>query len=319
MAIIVCCPCGHPLDCERLDIVVTIGCPECRRDLQIELEDERRGRIRAVLTVMEGPSWVGEQFVMPVGQDLILGRAPGNWLSLDSDVMAGRQCRLKLTQRGAVQIEDLESETGTWIGPLRIAKGKLRPEESFRIGEYRLRLDFLGALGGEVVSKKIIDADSSGVLPELQAFEPSKSLTARLCAQRFVIARQMIVAFAWITAAYHGFALRAEPFKWEGYWCVVVAAAMLSPLLIAGQRVALVHRYLKFAVVGVVAAIGLVDVIAWTLPKPAIGALVFAAGLPLLTVERPSEAKATCGAILSGLALVFCLVLAILAAEAAFV
>lgn len=314
MALTVCCPCGTPLDCERVDLLVHATCPACGRALQLELDDGLRGRNRAILTVMEGPFWVGEQFVMPIGQDLFIGKGEGNWLALESDEIADRHCRIKVTPRGVVQIEDIESEAGTWIGSLRIARGKLRPAESFKIGEYRLRLDFQAAIGGEIVSKKLLDEDESSVLPSLRAVETSKSVIGRLVANRFVIAREMIIHFSWLTAAYHLFSLRAAPQSWQWYEALMPAVVILVALNAAGRKVALVHHYFKFAVVGVLIAIGIADVVVWRDPLPAIGALVFAASLPLLTVETPSPGRAASGVILAVLTIGYSAVIALRAA-----
>ncbi|MBK8270489.1 MAG: FHA domain-containing protein [Planctomycetes bacterium] len=313
MAILVCCPCGNPLDCDRLDLIVTVGCPICSRELQIEVNDTVRGRFRALLTIMEGPHWVGEQFVLPIGQDLFIGRDIGNWLSLDSDAVSKRHCRLKLTQHGTVQVEDLESDGGTWIGHLRIAKGKLKPTESFKAGDFRMRLDYQSAIGGEIVSKKIEELDYSDILPELHAVDQSRGFAGRIDSQRFMIARQWIVAFAWLAAIYHVFALHAPPLGLEFYWGMVAGGGILAPLLFTGQRVALVHRYFKFAPIGVLVVLGLVDVVAWTLPMPAIGALVFGAALPLLTAQRPSPGRSVCGAFIGAAAVIYMGILAIFA------
>lgn len=313
MALLLCCPCGHPLDCEQLELVVTFQCPKCSRDIQIELNDAQRGRYRALLTVMEGPYWVGERFVLPVGQDLLIGTSGNCWLSLESNKLATEHCRLKLTQRGAVQIEDLQTESGTWIGPLRISTGKLKPTDSLTLGEYRLRLDLQDVIGGEIVSNKLVAADTFGVLPDLRAVDGARSLIDRLVANRFGIGRELIVLFAWFCATYHVFALHAQPLGWEWYWTVIAGGCLMTPLLIAGRKVALVHRLYKFAAIAVLVVIGVVDVAAWALPLPAIGALILGAALPLLTVEESTPAKAVSGVIIGGLAVGYMGIVALLA------
>ena len=85
MAILICCPCGLPLDCENIDLVIDAACPRCKRNLDLEFEDESGARRRAVLTILEGPIWKGEQFVMPIGQQLTLGTGTDGWLSLEGE------------------------------------------------------------------------------------------------------------------------------------------------------------------------------------------------------------------------------------------
>ncbi len=313
MALLLCCPCGYPLDCEQLELVVTFQCPKCGRDIQIELSDSQRGRYRALLTVMDGPYWVGERFVLPVGQDLIIGTSGNCWLSLESNTLAMEHCRLKLTQRGAVQIEDLQTEAGTWIGQLRISTGKLKPTDSLTLGEYRLRLDLQDVIGGGIVSNKLAVEDTSGVLPDLRAVDGARTFIDRLVSNRFGIGRELIVLFAWFCAVYHVFALHAPPIGWEWYWTVIAGASLMTPLLIAGRKVALVHRLYKFAAIGVLVVIGVVDVAAWALPLPAIGALVLGATMPLLTAEESSPAKAVTGVVIGGLSVGYMGIVALLA------
>ncbi|HWL92165.1 MAG TPA: FHA domain-containing protein [Phycisphaerae bacterium] len=311
MALLVCCPCGNPLDCERLDLIVAAECPKCQRDLQIELVDPQRGRYRALITVMEGSFWVGEQFVLPVGQDLIVGTAGGCWLSLESDVVAKKHCRLKVTARGSVQVEDLDSESGTWIGPVRISTGKLKPGESFTVGEYRLRLDLQAVLGGELISSPEAARDTSGMLPDLKAVEGARSVVDKLVANRFEVARQFILFFAWVNAVHHAVALHAPPHRWEWYWSFIAGACVLTPILLSGKRVALAHRYLKYAAVGVLAAAGVADLAAWNLAYPASAAFVLAAGLPLLMVEEASFPKALLGLLAGVFSIAFLAVLSL--------
>src|SRR5688572_24255562 len=125
MAYVVCCPCGNPLDCENLDIVVTLACPRCEKEMEIELDGARGQRVRGVLTVMEGPMWVGQRFVIPIGPDLKMGKADDNWLALDGDEVSDHHCQIRLTPQGEVILRDLESNNGTWVGPVRVAQGKL--------------------------------------------------------------------------------------------------------------------------------------------------------------------------------------------------
>lgn len=310
MAQLVCCPCGTPLDCERLDIIVTLECPRCSRELRIELADPQRGRCHAILTVMEGPHWVGEQFVMPMGQDLIIGKAGGNWISLDSDLVADRHCRLKLTPRGSVQVEDLGSDSGTWIGPLRIARGRLKATESVRLGEFRLRLDFKAAIGGELVSQASAMPDTSGYLPDLRAVDKERTFLDNFAAKRFVIARNFIMSFSWLTAIHHFATLKVER-GYEGYLALLVAVVILVPALFAGRRVALVHRYFKYAAILVLAVLGLVDAVKWQMGRESAATFILAAAIPLLTTLHPHKSRTIYGALLGLFSVVFILVLTI--------
>ncbi|MFQ5501710.1 MAG: FHA domain-containing protein [Phycisphaerae bacterium] len=299
MALLVCCPCGHPLDCDHLEVVVTLTCPHCERELELELEDARQQRSFAVLTVMEGPYWVGERFVMPIGQELILGTATGNWLSMESEMIAKRHCRIVLSPNGRVDIDDLASESGTWINASRIAKGRLKPTESFRVGEYRFRLDYQASIGGESVSEEADLTDESGRLPVMETVVHDKSLGDRLVRNRFVTSRWMLLIFAWSIAAYHTCALatQAEPDRWTWYGALIAGAVILIVLISSAHRVTLSYPLLRFVSLGVLATLSIVD-FAWVRPLPAVCALLLGSAISLTMVRIPSAAQALIGCIL---------------------
>lgn len=305
MALLVCCPCGNPLDCDHLEVVVTLTCPRCERELELELEDARHGRFFAILTVMEGPCWLGERFVMPVGQALILGSGPGGWLSLESEKVAEKHCRLELARDGRVHITDLASEAGTWIGPLRIAKGRLKAKESFRVGEYRFRLDYLASLGGELVSDTDEDAvaDASGLLPVMAEVGRAATIGDRLVRSRYGVCRWLLLIFAWSSAAFHACALATQPGadRWPWHWALLAGAAIVATLIASAHRVTLAHRSLKYVSLVALGGLALVDFL-WPRPFPAICALLLASGVALLTVRMPARATALPAAALGAVA-----------------
>ncbi len=169
MSFVVCCPCGNPLERDDVDLVVALDCPHCKRELTLEFEDAEKRRLRAVVTVMEGPHWVGERFIAPVGERLSIGRALGSWLSLDGDGVSDIHCELRLSKRGSLVIEDCGSEGGTWVGKQRISRGRLADKHSFRVGEFRLRVDFQGDDGASAAADDTPFADQTRDLPEMEA------------------------------------------------------------------------------------------------------------------------------------------------------
>jgi len=310
MALLVCCPCGNPLDCEHLEVVVTLTCPRCRRELTIEAEDKNHQSFHGVLTVMEGPYWVGEQFVLPIGEDLTLGKGAGNWLSLESDVLADQHCRLRFSPDGSVEIEDLSSESGTWIGPTSVVKGRLEPGQSFTIGEYRFKLTMLDALGGEAVVKPTAAMRQAPSLPALRRVGTKHSPTTWLVRNRFQIARWLIRSFAWLTAVYHFCVLRLRPgAPLEGYWAFLAALVILGALLLSSRRVTLAHRYLKYVSVAALVVLAVTDVVG-ARPASAIASLLLASTLPLFTTLVPSRVLAVFAGVLG---LVSILIIAVLA------
>jgi hypothetical protein len=300
MALLVCCPCGNPLDCDHLELVVALSCPRCERELTIEAEDGTDRSYHAVLTVMEGPYWVGEQFVMPLGEDLTLGKGQGNWLSLESDVLAETHCRLRFSPPDGVEIEDLSTESGTWVGRSSVVKSRLTPDQTFTVGEYRFKLQFQDAIDNEAVSQPSASAAPRrpARLPALVRVGAGKSPTDWLVRNRFQLSRWLVLSFAWVAAVYHFCALQlSSDIALKGYQAFLVGAAILGAVSFSGRRVSLAHRYLKFLSLAVLVILAISDIIG-ARPLPAICALVLASVLPLFTTLVPSRVVAVFAALL---------------------
>ncbi len=290
MAILICCPCGLPLDCENIDLIIDVACPRCNRNLDLEFEDSSGSRRRAVLTIMDGPMWKGEQFVMPIGQQLTIGSGTDGWLSLEDEAIAEKHCRLRVSQSEYLVIEDLDTERGTWIENARIAKGKLFPKQSFRIGEFRFRLDFLSTLGQNQPAVSIADVGAVSVLEDrtFRRLRHGASPLDVLIQRRFVYARSALTVFAWITGGYHALHLKfeADP-TWPGYWAVIAAAIIITVLLLTTRLVALVHKYAKYAGIAALIVLAIVDLAQWRLTGAAIPPLILAAAISLGITRTP--------------------------------
>lgn len=89
---------------------------------------------RGTLTVAEGPYGVGTVIPLPRSGILTLGRAIGNSVSLPWDhTLSIRHARI-LCSGGAYVIEDLASNTGTWVNRSRITRRRLESQDRIRIG-----------------------------------------------------------------------------------------------------------------------------------------------------------------------------------------
>jgi hypothetical protein len=303
MALVICCPCGNPIDFEHLELVVTLTCPHCKRELDLELENGPVNRRRAVLTVMAGPHWVGERFLMPVGVDLSVGQASGNWISLEDDAVAQIHCRLRLQQDGSVIVEDRQSPTGTWIGNQRIARGKLAPKQSLRIGNFRLRLDYQAVDGSTIVAAPTSSvSDTSGLLPTMAKVRPRNTPANWLITNRFPFCRTLMLVAAWTLGVYHALALHnAQSMGWR--WPVAIAGGLVivGLFVIAGRQVALAHRQFRFAPLGLFALLAILD-LAWGALLPAVVSIGFAACLSIMIIQTPGAALATVGGLTGVLA-----------------
>jgi hypothetical protein len=107
-----------------------------------------------------------------------------------------------------------------------------------------------------------------------------------------------MIGAAWLMGISHGCGLQLRP---EGGWlphrAYLAGVVALVALLVAGRRVTLVHRYMKFGSIAVLGLLAIVDVV-WGLPVLAIAALLLAVCLTLLIIWTPSPGSAIFGALL---------------------
>jgi hypothetical protein len=278
-------------------MVVTLTCPSCTRELLLEVEDGPTQRM-AVLTIMEGPHWVGEQFVVPVGVTLPIGSASENWLSLDDEKLSAQHCVLHLTKAGVLILEDRKSEAGTWVRQQRVARAKLPFKQSFRVGGFRLRVDLQTPDGSTITTpaQQSTPLDNSAFLPTMTAVTGKKSFGYKLIANRFILSRVLINAFAILAGLYHVFALHGKtvsPWPWNK--SIITGSVILVCLVAAGRRVALAHRYLQFASLALLVVTALLD-LAWSLTGGATCALAVAASLTVLLMPQAKQPLAITGA-----------------------
>lgn len=286
MAQTICCPCGTPIDCDQVELVITATCPRCDRELPLELAGAFGAR-RAMLTIMEGPHWVGEQFIMPVNAELTIGRAAGNWLSLDADDIADTHCRLTLAATGAVVVEDLNSPAGTWLGPQRIVRGHLAPTGSLRVGPFRFRFDIQTPEGRVVAPTEGKENDINLTLPAMASVKRKNSPAQWAARNRFILARWIILTLASIGGADFALHLRARPLRpWDWNKALIAGALVWLITSFAGRHVTLVHKYLKYVSLGLTITLAMAGLIEGA-GAFAAASLCAAAGLVVLIMREP--------------------------------
>ncbi len=296
MSLVVCCSCGSPLECDDVELVVTLACPHCERELTLEFSDSSKTRRRAVLTVMEGPHWVGERFLVPVGVPLHVGAAQGNWLSLDGDNVSDRHCELRLTERGSLVVEDQGSEAGTWLGKVRIKSGRLEDRQSITVGEFRLRVDFQSIDGaGAPVAPAMVD-DIATALPELAKVRADETAGTWMARNRFNVSRWFLTVFAWLTGAYHwSYLTMVEDWAW--YRAGIAGVAVFIVLADLGRRVALIHPYMNYVSLAVLLGLTILD-ITWNMQLAAVATFVLIVSLALLALRPPGFRQAIVGVLM---------------------
>ena len=271
MALVVCCPCGNPLDCDNLEIVVTLTCPKCNREIPLELETDQPTTTRGVLTVMEGPHWVGEQFIIPIAMDLTIGTVSGNWLSLESANLGETHCRLYMDAQGRLMVEDLGNPSGTWIAEQRVLRGRLQPRQSLRVGEFRFRFD-LQSSEGSTVAPTTAQAVEAAVkaLPTMERVSPRETPGTFLVHNRYPVCRFFMISFAWLMGVFHLCHFVVYPASvWPWAHALIVATGMVMALVISGRKVTLAHRHYKYFSLGVLLTLAILDA-NWAVTPPVV-------------------------------------------------
>lgn len=292
MGLAVQCACGNALEGENLDLVVTLSCPHCRRELTLELDDVTGTSKRPVLTVIQGPYWVGTQFVVPVGVDLSIGRGTANWIVLEDASISEVHCRIRLLPDSGLILEDQKSATGTWVGPKRVARGKLITSQPFRLGNFSFRLDLL-PIDTTGAPPPPIDLRDEGPSVRMDVTRPEPAAFRWIIRNRFQISRLLVFIGAWTMGVYHAVAWFPGSKGW-GHWSRLVlgAAAITGAMLASGSRVSLAHRQFKYASLAVLVMLAIIDLV-FQFHGAAIAALCLAACLTILVMRVPTGLLAT--------------------------
>ncbi len=282
---------------------MSLTCPQCQREITLEVGSGQESSALAVLTVLEGPCWVGEQFIMPVDDDLIIGRAAGNWISPESEALSDVHCRLRLSSNGRLFLEDLESDTGTWIGAQRIVRGWLGAMQSFSVGGFRFRFELQSPEGTTAVGIRVPrEKDESSSLPALSRLTGRDDFVYRLTSGRFMWGRWFALAFAWLIAVHHACALavRSEPaWPWPAW---VLVGLMIGCGLAAGaRRMALASGRLRYIAPILILILAVADIVGG-LTGAAIACVLMGGGL-LISMTLSSEPAAVVGFTLGGVSL----------------
>jgi FHA domain-containing protein len=287
MGLAVQCACGNALEGENLDLVVTLSCPHCRRELTLELDDVTGTSKRPVLTVVRGPYWVGTQFVVPVGVDLSIGRGSSNWIVLEDPSISEVHCRVRLLPDSGLVLEDQKSATGTWVGPKRVSRGKLISSQPFRLGNFSFRLDLL-PIDTTTAPQQPLDLRDDTPSVRFDVTRPEPALFRWFIRNRFQVSRLLILIGAWTMGVYHALAWLPGSKGW-GHWSRLVlgAAAITGAMLASGSRVSLAHRQFKYASLAVLVLLAIIDSV-FQFHSAAIAALCLAACLTILVMRVPT-------------------------------
>jgi DNA-binding NtrC family response regulator len=152
---------------------------------------------RVVVCVLDGPE-CGHRVQLSPGEPLSVGKSPDNQLQL-SDLTVSRY-HLELTlRRGMVEVRDLESLNGTYIGETRIEHAFVRPGTTLTVGSATVRIEAgAGVLAAPRAAPEAASCDEVASLPEIPG------LVAHSPAMREVVRTVARLARSNVTVLLHG-------------------------------------------------------------------------------------------------------------------
>ena len=322
MGVHVSCACGNAIECDRLDLVVELSCPVCKKPLTLEYTGPGRQRYMALLRIMEGPRLVGDTFVIPVNADLILGSAEGNWLVLPEGEVASDHCRIRMDRHGQVQVFNLGSAQGTWIDNLRIVEGVLEPGHDLRIGFYRLRLEPVTATA--VLNVPAPEAPSDEPVPEaapllvMRPVDADETPLTQIAARRFLLVRGALMGLSWSLLAFYALMLRSLAIQriadWHEYALPSAGVVVAFALWRYGRRAALAAPRINVASLVLIALLLAVSLFMqqWVM---AAGCGLLAVAAAIVTLRPTNEEHALGAAFIGGVGLITVLVPVVMATQ----
>lgn len=273
-----------------IDVVVSLRCPACEREMTLEYAGSEKERRRAILEVVEGPRFLGEQFVVPINEELVIGSAEGGWLRFQDGGLDAVHCWIKVDHHGAVMVGDLGSKTGTWIDQLRVVEGVLDPEQHLRLGYYRLRVRH--AMVGEAPpeEQKADEGETPEAVPliTMKSIEAEETPVHRLVALRFYLARNGLIILSWLGGMHHFLEMR----QWPGQSWIVAALSGIAYTFILSQfaqRIGLTEARTNLAALIVAGLAAVIDAGLFLWFAAAAAALVAGASAVLILKEPKPE------------------------------
>lgn len=165
------CVCGRKFEVpERLAADLT-ECPDCRRNLRfvggLSLSPDGENAANARLAVREGPTGIGQQFILVGRRPIEIGKLPDKPICLPGTLVSRSHCRI--TRGGAGwRIEDAASTNGTFVNGARVGSHELKSGDVLRIGEYELEYAL-----GDLAPAKGLRSDNEDRMYDLAEEQPA--------------------------------------------------------------------------------------------------------------------------------------------------
>lgn len=272
MATLIPCPCGNSVQCANLDLVVSLPCPSCGRELEVEFVDAQRRRQRLLLVQSDGPRMTAPQFILPINDELLIGSNGQRWMLLPDAQVAGVHCRLRADAAGTVRLEDFNTPAGTWVDDARVVRGELRPGQQLRIGGYAfcLQVEDVEQARVERNTARRERQQAAANPPPPQRIVATSGAARTLTARRFALSRLLTVVFGWVAALYH-YGQFGEAMPMEAAYVAALCIVGGVAFSLIAQRMSLARPGWNLAAAIVPGFLGIVDT-ALIQPAPTVAA-----------------------------------------------
>ncbi|HKP61001.1 MAG TPA: sigma 54-interacting transcriptional regulator [Polyangiales bacterium] len=145
---------------------------------------------RVAVRVIDGKG-VGQSAELLPGQPVSIGKSPDNQLHLDDMTVSRYHVELTL-RRGDIEVRDLESMNGTFIGEVRVARALVRPGTKLTIG------------ANTVLLSAEINGGSPSIRPEPEDLPELPGVIAKSPAMRKVVEKIGRLAGSNVSVLLHG-------------------------------------------------------------------------------------------------------------------
>lgn len=144
----VACTCGVHENVPESQAGIRWLCPSCGRTAHLVAgeslpEGAGAGDFDASLTILSGPTHVGERYLLGGVADISLGKLPDQQIVLPGEHVSQHHCVMRRVDYGPSrwQVVDAGSADGIFVNSERVAEHELTPGDDVTIGEFDLRYD----------------------------------------------------------------------------------------------------------------------------------------------------------------------------------
>src|SRR6266480_3648116 len=142
------CQCGAEFVVGEDAANTVYQCPTCSKMVRLVSAEQLAdgagsGDFDARLTIVAGPSRVGERILLGGVLDIEIGKLAGKHLQLEGSLVSRAHCKLVRVDfaPGRWKIVDSNSRNGLFVNRERVAEHELQDGDSIRVGDFELKFE----------------------------------------------------------------------------------------------------------------------------------------------------------------------------------